>query len=48
MTRKQNAEYQQQTDTWIQKEEYYRDRIQELRLKVVKLEKEVPNHKTQQ
>lgn len=48
MTRKQNTEYKQQTDAWVQKEEYYRDKIQELRLKVVKLEKEVPNHKTQQ
>lgn len=48
MTRKQNAEYQQQTDTWVQKEEYYRDKIQELRLKVVELEKKIPNNKTQQ
>ena len=48
MTRKQNKEYQRQTDAWVQKEEYYRDKIQELRLKVVELEKEVPNYKTQQ
>ena len=48
MTRKQNAEYQQQTDAWVQKEEYYRDKIQELRLKVVELEKRVPNNKMQQ
>ena len=48
MTRKHNAEYQQQTDAWVQKEECYRDRIQELRLKVVELEKRVPNNKTQQ
>lgn len=45
MTRKQNTEYQQQTDVWVQKEEEYRDKIQELRLKVVELEKEVPNNK---
>ena len=48
MTRKQNAEYQQQTDAWVQKEEYYRDKIQELRLKVVELGKRVPNNKMQQ
>ena len=48
MTREQNKEYQKQTDAWVQKEEYYRDKIQELRLKVVELEKEVPNYKTQQ
>ena len=48
MTRKQNAEYQEQTNAWVQKEEYYRDKIQELRLKVVELEKRIPNNKTQQ
>lgn len=48
MTRKQNTEYQQQTDAWVKKEESYRDKIQELRLKVIELDKKVPNNKTQQ
>lgn len=48
MTRKQNIEYKQQTDAWVEKEESYRDKIQELRLQVVQLEKKVQNNKSQQ
>ena len=48
MTRRHNSEYQQQTDVWVKKEESYRDKIQELRLKIIELEKKVPNNKTQQ
>lgn len=48
MTRKQNIEYKQQTDAWVEKEESYRDKIHELRLQVVQLEKKVQNNKSLQ
>lgn len=48
MTRKQNIEYKQQTDAWVEKEESYRDKIQELRIQVVQLENKVQNNKSQQ